>query len=268
MASESRPDDSLTPAPQDSRPQATWTWRVSTRAQATTDELSTLLAGLLAARALAPADVGAVCLGSVVPELTRAWTGVCANLALPVPLLPADIAPRDLGLTPDQAAQVGADRLANALAARARYGAPAVVVDFGTATNFDVIDASGHFIGGPISAGLELSAAALYARAARLTSVELGAPARIIAQTTEDALRAGLVVGEAAKVDGLLQRIAGELGGSAPAALAAGTLPVIATGGLAELVAPYSRAITACDATLTLDGLFLMACSALQGDQA
>jgi len=247
-------------------PQLQATWRVSTRTQATSDELAILLTGLLASCDWTLTDLDAICLSSVVPELTHAWTCACAGLELPLPLMPAECAPRDLGLTRDQAALVGADRLANALAARTRYGAPAVVVDFGTATNFDVIDAAGHFIGGPISAGLELSAAALYARAARLTSVELGAPTRIIAQTTEDALRAGLVVGEAAKVDGLVARIADELGGGVPAALAAGTLPVIATGGLAELVAPHSRTITGTDATLTLDGLFLMAQAAL-GDQ-
>ena len=252
------------------------TWRVSTHAGATPDELLILLTALLGARELALPDITAVCLGSVVPELTRAWTGACAAAGLPVPLLPAQIAPRDLGLTSAQAATVGADRLANAVAARARYGAPAVVVDFGTATNLDVIDSEGHFVGGPISAGLELSAEALYAHAARLAAVELAAPTRIIAQTTEDALRAGLVVGEAAKVDGLVVRIAEELGagdGSSPPQDCGGeepsprALPVIATGGLAPLIAPHSRTITACDTTLTLDGLHLLARDALRGEQ-
>ena len=227
-------------------------WRVSTHAQATPDELAALLTSLLAGRGYGPADVEAVCLCSVVPELTRAWLEVCATLKLPTPLTPADLAPADLGLTPQQIALVGADRLANVVAARARYGAPAIVVDFGTATNLDVIDDAGHFIGGPISAGLQISADALYAHAARLSSVELAAPTRIIAQTTEDALRAGLVVGEAAKVDGLVARITGELG------MAPGSLPVIATGGLATLVAPHSATITVCDPTLTLDGLQLL----------
>jgi len=247
-------------------------WRVSTHAQATPDELAAQLASLFALHGLAFADVSAVCLGSVVPELTRAWIKACVICGLPVPLLPADIAPRDLGLTPEQCAAVGADRLANVVAARARYGAPVIVVDFGTATNLDVIDPAGHFIGGPISAGLELSAAALFARAARLTAVELAAPERIVAQTTEDALRVGLVVGEAAKVDGLAMRIADEMTGdgdyspenpSSLAKLGEGILPVIATGGLAELVAPHSNTITFCDPTLTLDGLYLMATQAL-----
>ncbi|MCL2882179.1 MAG: type III pantothenate kinase [Coriobacteriia bacterium] len=267
------------------------TWRISTRAGATPDELLVLLGALLSARALALPDIKAVCLGSVVPELTRAWIGACAAAELPVPLLPAQIAPRDLGLTSAQAGVVGADRLANAVAARARYGAPAVVVDFGTATNLDVIDGEGHFIGGPISAGLELSAEALYAQAARLAAVELAAPSRIIAQTTEDALRAGLVVGEAAKVDGLVIRIAEELADSSGPAdrmgsgtvlsfddktvpdpiLSAGLLtglPVVATGGLAPLIAPHSWTITTCDTSLTLDGLHLLARDALRGEQA
>ena len=244
------------------------TWRVSTHAQATPDELAVQMIALLATHGLALADIEAVCLGSVVPKLSRAWIRACADRALPVPLLPSEIAPHDLGLTSGQCAMVGADRLANVVAARARYGAPAIVVDFGTATNLDVIDAAGHFIGGPISAGLELSAAALYAQAARLTAIELAAPTRIIAQTTEDALRAGLVVGEAAKVDGLVTRIADELGGAAPAQLTAGKLPVIATGGLADLIAPHSRTITVIAPTLTLEGLYVLAHDALQGTQA
>ncbi|MCL2654091.1 MAG: type III pantothenate kinase [Coriobacteriia bacterium] len=263
------------------------TWRISTHATATPDELATWLESLFAARGLALAGVEAVCLGSVVPELTRAWIAACATTAtrLPVPLLPAHIAPRDLGLTPAQAQAVGADRLANVVAARAAWGAPAVVVDFGTATNLDVIDAAGHFIGGPISAGLELSAAALFANAARLTAIELAAPSHVIAQTTADALRAGLVIGEAAKVDGLVTRIAEELGdgdprgdGSSPPQSCGKeepsplgsplALPVIATGGLATLVAPHCRTITACAATLTLDGLYLMAQAALWGQDA
>ncbi|MCL2332424.1 MAG: type III pantothenate kinase [Actinomycetia bacterium] len=232
-------------------------WRLSTRASATPDELVILLTAAFAGRDLTPSAICAVCLCSVVPELQRAWTEACASLGLPAPLTPADRAPADLGLTPAQIALVGADRLANVVAARVRYGAPVVVVDFGTATNFDVVDAAGRFVGGPISAGLQISADALYARAARLTSVELAAPTRVIAQTTEDALRAGLVLGEAAKVDGLVARIVRELGATTAGGDSA--LPVVATGGLATLVTPHSTTITVCDPTLTLDGLCLLA---------
>ncbi|MCL2324126.1 MAG: type III pantothenate kinase [Actinomycetia bacterium] len=228
-------------------------WRLSTRTRATADELATQLSALLTGGALAPADITVACVCSVVPALARAWTGACAALGLPAPLCAAELVPADLGLTPEQCARTGADRLANALAARQGYGAPSVVVDFGTATNFDVIDEAGHFIGGPISAGLQLSADALAAKAARLVEVDLAAPSRIIATTTEDALRAGLVLGEAAKVDGLTTRIIEELGADP------GAVPVVATGGLAPLVAPHARTITAIDPTLTLVGLYLLA---------
>jgi type III pantothenate kinase len=150
----------------------------------------------------------------------------------------------------DDPREVGPDRIANAVAARERHGTPCVVVDFGTSTNFDVVNAAGEFAGGVLAPGIEISMDALFARAARLPRVPFVAPDRVISQTTVQALQSGLVYGFAGQVDAIVDRIRGEL--AAPEA------PVIATGGLAELIAPHSRAITAIDQELTLHGLRLV----------
>ncbi len=150
----------------------------------------------------------------------------------------------------DDPREVGSDRIANAVAARERHGAPSIVVDFGTSTNFDVVSAAGEFVGGVLAPGIEISMDALFARAARLPRVPFVAPERVISQTTVQALQSGLVYGFAGQVDAIVERIRGELG--------AGDAPVVATGGLAELIAPHSRTITAVDPELTLHGLRLV----------
>jgi type III pantothenate kinase len=150
----------------------------------------------------------------------------------------------------DDPREVGPDRIANAVAARERHGAPAIVVDFGTSTNFDVVSAAGEYVGGVLAPGIEISMDALFARAARLTKVPFTAPERVIGKTTTAALQSGLVYGFAGQVDAIATRIREEL--EAPDA------PVIATGGLAELIAPHSRTITTLDPELTLQGLRLV----------
>ena len=133
----------------------------------------------------------------------------------------------------DDPREVGPDRIANAVAARERHGAPAVVVDFGTSTNFDVVNAAGEFAGGVLAPGVEISMDALFARAARLPQVPFAAPERVISQTTVAALQSGLVYGFAGQVDAIVGRIRDELGVEGA--------PVVATGGLADLIAPHSR---------------------------
>jgi type III pantothenate kinase len=150
----------------------------------------------------------------------------------------------------DDPREVGPDRIANAVAARERHGAPSVVVDFGTSTNFDIVNAAGEFAGGVLAPGIEISMDALFARAARLPKVPFEAPERVISQTTVAALQSGLVYGFAGQVDAIVERIRGELG--------AMDAPVVATGGLADLIAPHSRTITAVDPELTLQGLRLV----------
>jgi type III pantothenate kinase len=149
----------------------------------------------------------------------------------------------------DDPREVGPDRIANAVAARERYGAPCIVVDFGTSTNFDAVSAQGEYVGGVLAPGIEVSMDALFARAARLTKVDFVEPETVIGKTTVSALQSGLVYGFAGQVDGIVERIRVELGNHAP---------VIATGGLAELIAPHSRTIEKVDPLLTLDGLRLV----------
>jgi type III pantothenate kinase len=149
----------------------------------------------------------------------------------------------------DNPAELGADRLVNAIAAFERYGGPCVVVDFGTATTFDVISGHGEYLGGAIAPGLGLSAEALFSRAARLTRVDIKRPAKVIGTNTVTHLQSGLYYGYIGLVDGILERIIAELG--APAR-------VIATGGLARQIAEDSRYIAEIDDMLTLDGLLIL----------
>jgi type III pantothenate kinase len=146
-------------------------------------------------------------------------------------------------------AEVGADRVANAVAGVEAYGAPVIVVDFGTSTNFDVVDQQGDYVGGSIAPGVEVSMEALTTRAARLTKVDLDEPGQAIGRDTTEALRSGAVYGFAGQVDGIAEAIRAELGAAAP---------VVATGGLAQLIAPHSRTISTVDRSLTLRGIELV----------
>src|SRR5262249_21222390 len=165
-------------------------------------------------------------------------------------LVPGPGVPTGVPIRYDDPREVGPDRIANAVAARERHGAPAVVVDFGTSTNFDVVNAAGEFAGGVLAPGVEVSMDALFARAARLPRVPFVAPERVISQTTVAALQSGLVYGFAGQVDAIVSRITEELN--------VHDVPVVATGGLADLIAPHSGTITAVDLELTLQGLRLV----------
>ena len=144
---------------------------------------------------------------------------------------------------------MGPDRIANAIAAKELYGSPCIVVDFGTSTNFDVVSPEGEYVGGVLAPGIEISMDALFARAARLFRVDFAAPPTVIGKTTQTSLQSGLVYGFAGQVDELVTRIRAELGVDARA---------VATGGLAELVAPHSRTLELVDPFLTLEGLRLV----------
>ena len=141
-------------------------------------------------------------------------------------------------------------QIANAVAARDRYGSPCIVVDFGTSTNFDVVGPGGDFVGGVVAPGIEVSMGALASRAARLFSVDFTTPPTVISQSTVGALQSGLVYGFAGQVDAIVRRITAELGVDG--------VPVVATGGLADLIAPHSTSITTVDQELTLHGLRLV----------
>jgi type III pantothenate kinase len=224
-------------------------WRVATEAERTGDELAALLSDLLSLRGLGFDDVSAICLSSAVPLLVRSYQEL-AERHIGAPLLVLGPGTRTgIPILYDDPREVGPDRIANAVAARERYGAPCIVVDFGTSTNFDAVSAQGEYVGGVLAPGIEVSMDALFARAARLTKVDFVEPETVIGKTTVSALQSGLVYGFAGQVDGIVERIRAELGDNAP---------VIATGGLAELIAPHSRTIEKVDPLLTLDGLRLV----------
>jgi type III pantothenate kinase len=191
-----------------------------------------------------------IVLSSSVPQLVREYEDFAERWAGVELLVLGPGVSTGVPIRYDDPREVGPDRIANAVAARERHGMPCVVVDFGTSTNFDVVSAAGEFAGGVLAPGIEVSMDALFARAARLPRVPFVAPERVISQTTTGALQSGLVYGFAGQVDEIVNRIREEL--------VAPTAPVVATGGLAELIAPHSRTITAVDHELTLQGLRLV----------
>lgn len=219
-------------------------WRVATERTRTGDELGVLLSGLLDVE-----SVDAICLASTVPALVREWQELAARWAH-VPILVVGPGVRTgVPIRYDDPREVGPDRIVNAVAAKDRYGAPVIVVDFGTSTNFDVVSSEGEYVGGVIAPGIETSMEALFARAARLVKVDYVEPPTVIGKTTVGGLQSGVVYGFAGQVDGIVTAIRGELGVDARA---------VATGGLAELVVPHSSVVEVVDPFLTLDGLRLV----------
>jgi type III pantothenate kinase len=219
-------------------------WRLATEPQRTGDELRLFLGGLL--------DLGAVdgiALSCVVPSLVRAYEELAENADLPI-LVVGPGTRIGIPLRHDAPREIGPDRIANAVAALERYGAPSIVVDFGTSTNFDVVSAEGEYVGGVLAPGIEVSMDALFERAARLLKVDFVAPPSPIGKTTATALQSGLVYGFAGQVDGIVERIRAELGDDGAT--------VVATGGLAELIAPHAKTIGKIDPFLTLNGLRLI----------
>lgn len=224
-------------------------WRAATEAERTGDEVAALVVRLLELRDLGFADIGALALSSTVPQLVRAYEELAERYAQAPILVLGPGVKTGMPVLFDDPRQVGPDRIANAVAARERYGAPCVVVDFGTSTNFDAVSEAGEYVGGVIAPGIEISMDALFARAARLVKVDLVAPETVIGKTTVAGLQAGLFFGFAGQVDGIVRRMRAELGDTAP---------VVATGGLAGLIAPHSETIERVDPLLTLEGLRLV----------
>ncbi|MFL5927996.1 MAG: type III pantothenate kinase [Gaiellaceae bacterium] len=220
-------------------------FRVGTDRTHTGDELAVLLRAFVDLEAL-----DGIVLCSSVPPLVREYEAFAGRWAGAELLVLGPGVPTGVPIRYDDPREVGPDRIANAVAARDRHGAPAVVVDFGTSTNFDVVNAAGEFAGGVLAPGVEISMDALFARAARLPRVPFVAPEHVISQTTVAALQSGLVYGFAGQVDAIVRRITDELGVDG--------VPVVGTGGLADLIAPHSSSITTVDQELTLHGLRLV----------
>ena len=222
-------------------------WRIKTDSRSTADEIALTFRGLLDGHP----NITGIALCSTVPAVLREmrtmlsayWADVTTVIVEPgvktgVPILT------------DNPKEVGADRIVNTLAAHTLFGGPAIVVDFGTSTNLDVVSEKGEFLGGALAPGIEISLDALAARAAQLRKVELVAPRSVIGKNTVEALQSGALYGFAGQVDGLVRRIKAELGGN--------DIHVIATGGLAGLVVPFSETVTVHEPDLTLIGLRLL----------
>jgi type III pantothenate kinase len=219
-------------------------WRIATERNRSGDELGALYGNFLDLSTLE-----GISLASTVPQLHRSYEEFAQDYAQ-VELL--ELGPGVKTGVPvryEDPREVGPDRIANAVAALERYGAPCIVVDFGTSTNFDVVSPEGEYVGGVLAPGIEISMDALFARAARLFKVDFAEPPSVIAKNTAASLQSGLVYGFAGQVDGIVERIRGELGVEAQ---------TVATGGLADLIVPQARTLDRVDPFLTLEGLRLV----------
>jgi type III pantothenate kinase len=223
-------------------------WRLTTRREETADEIVLSVRGLLEASGLreAPRDV---IVASVVPSLRFPLRQALRQICGQEPLFVEPGVKTGMPILYDVPQEVGADRIVNAVAAHAKVGGPCVVVDFGTATTFDVVTEKGEYAGGVIVPGISISAEALFERAARLWRVEIRRPEKVIGKTTAGSVQSGLYFGYLSLVDGMVDRIAKELGRKPR---------VIATGGLAELFGGGSERIEEIDPLLTLKGLLLI----------
>lgn len=230
-------------------------WRLATCKQDTADDIRVKVMPLMRMAHIDANNIHAVALASVVPALTQAWAEAVSNhgrLSMDVRVCTAEAA-EAAGLFATEypnPREIGADRIADAVAARELFGSPCVVVDFGTATNIEVIGADGKFLGGIIAPGMETGASALFSYATKLAAIGMEAPPQVIGLSSEEAMQSGIILGEAARVDGLVARIFDQIGGSGA---------VVATGGLAPLVAEHSVEITDVLPELTLEGLRLIA---------
>lgn len=221
-------------------------WRLTTNKSQTVDEYAVLFRNLFAMDQLKVEDVNGVVVSSVVPPMDSTLREVCERHFKTKPLFIEPGVKTGMPVHYDNPAEVGADRVVNGVAAFARFGGPCVVVDFGTATTFDCISAKGEYLGGAIAPGIGISADALFSRTARLPRIDIKNPGRVIGTNTVASIQSGLFFGYLGLVDGILERIVGELGKNTK---------VVATGGLASLIGEHSRFIKQVDENLTLEGL-------------
>jgi type III pantothenate kinase len=225
-------------------------WRFATVRESTSDELGARLSNLLGLRGLAFQDVDESIVSSTVPQLSEQWTLMARQYLGHEMLVVGPTIRTGMPIRYDNPHEVGADRLANAVAAYDKVHDTCVIVDFGTAITYDVVSAAGEYLGGIITPGAEISIDALYDRAAKLPKVELAPPRSLIGKNTVDAIRSGIVYGFAGQVEGIVRRLRAELGP---------TTCVIATGGLAGALVPFIReTIDEVDDLLTLNGLRLI----------
>ena len=222
------------------------TARMSTRRDRMPDEWYAILQPALISARQDPAAISAMVISSVVPGVTRWLSSMCEQHFGVAPMIVSVNLNLGIGIDYPQPAEIGADRLVNSLAAYRKYGAPLIAIDFGTAINFDVVNAEGNYVGGALAPGLIVAFEAMTSRAARLFNVDLVPPAHAIGQSTTEALQSGMVLGYLGLIEGLITRISSELEGDPT---------VIITGGYSEIFANASSLIDAFEPDLTVEGL-------------
>ena len=226
-------------------------FRVASAHNLTSDEAGLFMTGLLERIKVAADQISQVVIASVVPQLTPVYEQASQRYFNAAPLIVSCHIKLPITIEIHQPDQVGADRLANGAAAYKKYGGPVIVVDFGTATNFDVVNEKGAYIGGVIIPGPQTSLTELARKAARLFEVRIEPPEAVVGKSTAGALKSGLFYGTVGQVDYIIEKIIAETGFKNPT--------VVATGGLAEGIEKHSRYISRIDPTITLDGLRLIA---------
>src|SRR5688572_13396525 len=221
-------------------------WRLATDHNRMPDEYGLQILGLLTHAGLTPTDLTGICLASVVPSLTGRVLQACLEYIKHEPLVVDTGVKTGVRIRYEDPKAVGADRVCDAAAVMRLYGGPACVVDFGTATTFNAITKEGDYLGGAITAGVNLAAEALYTHAAKLQRIDLQRPPSVIGRNTTHAMQSGLLFGYVSMVEGMVQRFSEELGAD---------MKVVATGGLAEIIAKETSVIQVLAPWLTLDGL-------------
>jgi type III pantothenate kinase len=216
-------------------------WRIATERHRSGDELGAMFRAFLDVE-----EVDGICVSTTVPQLARSYADFVERYTRAELLELQPGVKTGIPIRYDDHRDIGPDRIANAVAATDRYGPPCIVVDFGTSTNFDVVSVDGEYVGGVLAPGVEISMDALFQRAARLFKVDFAAPPTVVAKNTGASLQSGLVFGFAGLVDGVVERIRAELRTNAQ---------TVATGGLADLVAPHAGTLDRVDPFLTLEGL-------------
>lgn len=224
-------------------------WRISTDRHKTEDEYGMVLLSLVRNSGMSEKDIDGAVFASVVPPLTPILEKTIAKYLGVEPLVVGPGTKTGVNIKYENPKEVGPDRIAHAVAAVQKYGAPAIVIDFGTATTLDAISATGEYLGGVIAPGVLISLDALFEKAAKLPRIELSKPRRAIGKTSVQSMQSGMVFGFAGMADSLVRRVAKEIGGEPH---------VIATGGLARMIAAESDTIQAVDPFLVLDGLYMI----------
>jgi type III pantothenate kinase len=224
-------------------------FRTHTDPRTTSDELALLLNGLLTSASVGAGDIDAIVVSNGVPALARALDEMTSSAFKTTPVLVGPGTRTGIKILYDDPRQVGGDRIANAIAARAVHGSPAIIIDFGTATTFDCVSSDGDYLGGAIAPGIQISLDALVSHAARLTLVELVAPPAAIGHNTATSLQSGVMYGYVGLIEGIVARLKAEIGGRPT---------VIATGGLADALSGLTSVIDVVDQRITLTGLRLI----------